>query len=36
MADLDALEKLGVFGTIVGKAFYEGRVTLTDLASFVK
>lgn len=36
MADLEALDKLGVFGAIVGKAFYEGRVSLADLASFVK
>jgi phosphoribosylformimino-5-aminoimidazole carboxamide ribotide isomerase len=32
--DLEELEKIGVFGTIVGKAYYEGRVTLEELASF--
>lgn len=35
MADLEALEKLGVYGTIVGKAYYEGKVTLAQMASFV-
>jgi phosphoribosylformimino-5-aminoimidazole carboxamide ribotide isomerase len=33
--DLEDLEKIGVYGTIVGKAYYEGRVTLEELASFV-
>ena len=33
--DLEELEKVGVYGTIVGKAYYEGRVTLEELASFV-
>lgn len=33
--DLEELEKIGVFGAIVGKAYYEGRVTLEELASFV-
>ncbi|WP_192348907.1 1-(5-phosphoribosyl)-5-[(5-phosphoribosylamino)methylideneamino]imidazole-4-carboxamide isomerase [Algoriphagus sp. Y33] len=33
--DLEELEKIGVYGTIVGKAYYEGRVTLEELASFV-
>ncbi|MGW8121815.1 1-(5-phosphoribosyl)-5-[(5-phosphoribosylamino)methylideneamino]imidazole-4-carboxamide isomerase [Roseivirga echinicomitans] len=32
--DLKQLEQMGVFGTIVGKAYYEGRVTLKELASF--
>ncbi|WP_026951177.1 1-(5-phosphoribosyl)-5-[(5-phosphoribosylamino)methylideneamino]imidazole-4-carboxamide isomerase [Algoriphagus mannitolivorans] len=32
--DLEELEKMGVYGTIVGKAYYEGRVTLEELASF--
>lgn len=34
--DLEELEKIGVYGTIVGKAYYEGRVTLEELAAFVK
>ncbi|GAA0878224.1 1-(5-phosphoribosyl)-5-[(5-phosphoribosylamino) me thylideneamino]imidazole-4-carboxamide isomerase [Algoriphagus jejuensis] len=33
--DLEELEKIGVYGTIVGKAYYEGRVTLEELVSFV-
>ncbi len=32
--DLEDLEKIGVYGTIVGKAYYEGRVSLEELASF--
>ncbi|PIQ48158.1 MAG: 1-(5-phosphoribosyl)-5-[(5-phosphoribosylamino)methylideneamino]imidazole-4-carboxamide isomerase [Cytophagales bacterium CG12_big_fil_rev_8_21_14_0_65_40_12] len=32
--DLKQLEQMGIFGTIVGKAYYEGRITLTELASF--
>ncbi|SFB15722.1 1-(5-phosphoribosyl)-5-[(5-phosphoribosylamino)methylideneamino]imidazole-4-carboxamide isomerase [Algoriphagus aquimarinus] len=32
--DLEDLEKIGVYGTIVGKAYYEGRVTLEELAAF--
>ena len=35
MQDLIDLKEAGVFGTIVGKAFYEGRVSLKELASFV-
>lgn len=35
MKDLEELEKSGVYGTIVGKAFYEGRVSLQDLASLI-
>jgi len=34
VADLEELEKIGVYGTIVGKAYYEGRVTLEELAAF--
>ena len=33
--DLEELEKIGVFGAIVGKAYYEGRVSLEELASFM-
>ncbi|EON76560.1 Phosphoribosylformimino-5-aminoimidazole carboxamide ribotide isomerase [Lunatimonas lonarensis] len=33
--DLEALADLGVYGTIVGKAYYEGRITLDQLAAFV-
>ena len=35
MQDLIDLKEAGVFGTIVGKAFYEGRISLKELASFV-
>lgn len=33
--DLEELEKIGVYGTIVGKAYYEGRVSLEELAAFI-
>jgi phosphoribosylformimino-5-aminoimidazole carboxamide ribotide isomerase len=32
--DLNKLKELKLFGVIVGKAFYEGRITLNELASF--
>lgn len=32
--DLKQLAELGVCGTIVGKAFYEGRISLEELAQF--
>ena len=31
MADIETLADMGVFGVIVGKAIYEGRVTLNEL-----
>ncbi|MGY6523201.1 MAG: 1-(5-phosphoribosyl)-5-[(5-phosphoribosylamino)methylideneamino]imidazole-4-carboxamide isomerase [Mongoliitalea sp.] len=34
MKDLEALQKTGVYGAIVGKAYYEGRISLEELASF--
>lgn len=34
MGDLERLDKMGVYGTIVGKAYYEGRISLEELASF--
>lgn len=34
MADLDDLRSIGCKGAIVGKAIYEGRVTLEDLKKF--
>jgi len=34
LKDLEDLRKIGVYGTIVGKAYYEGKVTLQDLAQF--
>ena len=32
--DLEELQKIGVFGAIVCKAYYEGRISLEELASF--
>ncbi|MCH7402976.1 1-(5-phosphoribosyl)-5-[(5-phosphoribosylamino)methylideneamino]imidazole-4-carboxamide isomerase [Belliella kenyensis] len=32
--DLEELQKTGVYGAIVGKAFYEGRISLEELAAF--
>jgi phosphoribosylformimino-5-aminoimidazole carboxamide ribotide isomerase len=34
LKDLEELEKIGVYGAIVCKAYYEGRVTLEELSSF--
>jgi len=34
MDDLEKLNEMNLFGVIVGKAFYEGRVSLKELASF--
>ena len=34
LKDLEELQKLGVYGTIVGKAYYEGKVSLEELAQF--
>jgi phosphoribosylformimino-5-aminoimidazole carboxamide ribotide isomerase len=34
MADLIQLKEAGVYGAIVGKAFYEGRISLAELAAF--
>lgn len=34
--DLKELEEIGVYGAIVGKAFYEGKVTIEQLVSFQK
>ena len=36
MQDLEQLRSMNLFGVIVGKAFYEGRITLEDLAQFAK
>ncbi len=33
--DLKALQKINVYGVIIGKAIYEGRVTLKELQQFV-
>lgn len=34
MDDLYKLREMNVFGTIIGKAFYEGNITLKDLENF--
>ena len=34
LKDLEELQKIGVYGTIVGKAYYEGKVSLEELAQF--
>ncbi len=34
MADLIQLRSMNLYGVIVGKAFYEGRITLKELAKF--
>jgi phosphoribosylformimino-5-aminoimidazole carboxamide ribotide isomerase len=34
MGDLETLADMGLFGAIVGKAIYEGRVTLKELEQF--
>ena len=33
-ADIEKLNGMGIYGVIVGKAFYEGRITLKQLAQF--
>jgi phosphoribosylformimino-5-aminoimidazole carboxamide ribotide isomerase len=35
LKDLEDLQQCGVYGVIVGKAFYEGRISLEELAAFV-
>lgn len=34
MEDLESLKYIGVYGTIIGKAIYEGRISLEELAAF--
>ena len=36
LADLEKLEETDVYGAIVGKAIYEGRISLEELAEFSK
>jgi len=33
--DIEALEKIGVYGVIFGKSFYEGKLKLKDLERFI-
>lgn len=34
MADIHQLEKMGLYGAIVGKAFYEGKITMDELKNY--
>jgi phosphoribosylformimino-5-aminoimidazole carboxamide ribotide isomerase len=34
--DLDKLNELNLFGSIIGKAFYENKISLEDLAKWEK
>jgi phosphoribosylformimino-5-aminoimidazole carboxamide ribotide isomerase len=36
MDDLYQLKKLNMYGAIIGKAYYEGKITLSDIADFNK
>jgi phosphoribosylformimino-5-aminoimidazole carboxamide ribotide isomerase len=36
VADLEKLDALGIYGAVIGKALYEGLITLNDLKSFIK
>jgi phosphoribosylformimino-5-aminoimidazole carboxamide ribotide isomerase len=36
MNDLDELAEAGCSGAIIGKAIYEGRISLDDLKIFLK
>jgi phosphoribosylformimino-5-aminoimidazole carboxamide ribotide isomerase len=35
MHDLEELESIGVWGAIIGKALYEGTLTIADLKRFL-
>jgi phosphoribosylformimino-5-aminoimidazole carboxamide ribotide isomerase len=34
LSDLESMREIGCFGTILGKAIYENKIALTDLANF--
>ena len=34
VADVDKLNEMGVYGAIIGKAYYEGKIKLEDLKSY--
>jgi len=36
VADIEKLDSMGVYGAIIGKALYEGLITLNDLTHFIK
>jgi phosphoribosylformimino-5-aminoimidazole carboxamide ribotide isomerase len=35
LEDLNDLNRIGCSGVIIGKAIYEGRITLKELISFI-
>ncbi|MEY3450546.1 MAG: 1-(5-phosphoribosyl)-5-[(5-phosphoribosylamino)methylideneamino] imidazole-4-carboxamide isomerase [Bacteroidota bacterium] len=35
LGDIDKLNEMGIYGVIVGKAFYEGRITLKEFAKYL-
>jgi phosphoribosylformimino-5-aminoimidazole carboxamide ribotide isomerase len=35
LSDLEELKKIGCAGAIVGKAIYEGRITMNELKTFI-
>jgi phosphoribosylformimino-5-aminoimidazole carboxamide ribotide isomerase len=35
VADLEKLDEIGVYGAVIGKAYYEGKITLKELARFL-
>ncbi len=35
LEDIDKLNEMGIYGVIVGKAFYEGRITLKEFAKYL-
>jgi phosphoribosylformimino-5-aminoimidazole carboxamide ribotide isomerase len=35
MGDVDELEEAGIDGVIIGKAIYEGKISLLTLESFI-
>jgi len=36
VADLEKLDAMGVYGAVIGKAYYEGRLTLKDLRKYTQ
>lgn len=36
MDDIEALDAVGVYGVITGKAIYEGRITLEDIKNYIQ
>jgi phosphoribosylformimino-5-aminoimidazole carboxamide ribotide isomerase len=35
LEDIDKLNEMGIYGVIVGKAFYEGRITLKEFTKYL-